>query len=142
MAQVAASGGIESFIEEIAEARRSMGNQSTSFRSSLMSNLSGIFGRPSFQFGEEDVIADCKDDDEEALHWAAIEYIPSYKRMRASILKEYEYDENGVQVINRRVVDVGHLRPLERHMLIEKLVTDAEQDNEKFLRKLKDRIDR
>ena len=45
-------------------------------------------------------------------------------------------------MINRRVVDVGHLRPLERHMLIEKLVTDAEQDNEKFLRKLKDRIDR
>ena len=62
--------------------------------------------------------------------------------MRASILKEYEYDENGVQVINRRVVDVGDLKPMERHLLIEKLVTDAEQDNEKFLRKLKDRIDR
>lgn len=142
MAQGLAAEGIELFREEIAEVRKSMGNKSPSFTRSMRRSISGIFSLPSSQFGGEDVNADDKDDDEEALHWAAIEKLPSYKSMRASILKEYEYDEEGSKVINRRVVDAGHLRPLERHLLIDKLITDTEQDNEKFLRRLKDRIDR
>lgn len=78
--------------------------------------------------------------EEEAVHWAAIEKLPSYTQMRTSILKEY--DEEGGHVINRRVVDAGHLTLQERHLLIEKLITNREQDNEKFLRKIRNRMDR
>jgi ABC-type multidrug transport system ATPase subunit/ABC-type multidrug transport system permease subunit len=138
MAEVVSADGIELFREEIAGEGRIMRNKSLSFGSSKKNNVSGVFSSPSSQFGGEHVNAD----DDDALHWAAIEKLPSYERMRASILKEYEYDEEGVKVINSRVVDVRHLRPLERHLLIEKLITDTEQDNEKFLRKLRNRIDR
>jgi ABC-type multidrug transport system ATPase subunit len=127
---------LESLREEIAEVGRSMKlmtNKSLSFGSSRR-NISGIFGGSSYQVGVED-----REDDEELLHWAAIEKLPSFERKRASILKEY--DEAG-NVINRHVVDVGHLEPLERHLLIEKLIRDTEKDNEKFLRELKNRIDR
>lgn len=132
MAQV-----IELFREEIAEVGRASETRS------MRSNISGIIRRPSFQFGgEEGVNADDKYDDEEAVHWAAIEKLPSSEKMRASILKEYKYDEEGGQVINSRVVDAGLLTPQERHLLMEKLLTDTQQDNEKFLGKLRDRIDR
>lgn len=132
MAQV-----IELFREEIVEVGRASETRS------MRSNISGIIRRPSFQFGgEEDVNADDKYDDEEAVHWAAIEKLPSSEKMRASILKEYKDDEQGGQVINSRVVDAGLLTPQERHLLMKKLITDTQQDNGKFLGKLRDRIDR
>ncbi|KAI6680128.1 hypothetical protein NL676_034009 [Syzygium grande] len=74
------------------------------------------------------------EDDEEALKWAAIEKLPTYLRIRRSILAE----EEG-QI---REVDVENLGLIERRNLLERLLKTAEEDNEKFLSKLKQRIDR
>eukprot|EP01018_Ginkgo_biloba_P031441 Gb_04574 [translate_table: standard] len=134
MAQAVSRDEIESFRNELAEVGKNMKVLANS-RASLGSRRTnlGIFSGPSSRFGDDVV------DDEEALHWAAIERLPTYNRIRASILKDY--DDTG-KVVERHVVDVGHLKPLERHVLIDKLIKDTEEDNEKFLRKLRNRIDK
>lgn len=75
-----------------------------------------------------------REDDEEALKWAAIERLPTYLRIRRSILKS----EEG----KGREVDIKKLGLTERKILLERLVKTAEEDNEKFLLKLRERMDR
>jgi len=74
------------------------------------------------------------EDDEEALKWAALEKLPTYLRIRRGILAE----EEG-QITE---VDIGNLGLIERRNLLERLLKTAEEDNEKFLLKLKKRIER
>lgn len=73
------------------------------------------------------------EDDEEALKWAAIERLPTYLRIRRGLLSEAEG--------HAREVDIEKLGILERKHILERLVKIAEEDNEKFLMKLKSRID-
>ncbi|XP_015083790.1 pleiotropic drug resistance protein 1-like [Solanum pennellii] len=73
-------------------------------------------------------------DDEEALKWAALEKLPTYLRIRRGILSEEEGQY--------REVDITKLDLVERRNLLERLVKIADEDNEKFLLKLKKRIDR
>ncbi|KAH7427104.1 hypothetical protein KP509_10G030800 [Ceratopteris richardii] len=80
---------------------------------------------------------DPEDDDEEALKWAALEKLPTYDRLRTSILKTFE----GGRVITQEI-DVRNLGMVERQMLIEKLLKVTEEDNERFLIKLRNRIDK
>ena len=75
-----------------------------------------------------------EEDDEEALKWAALERLPTYDRVRRGIL-----EGKGGQ---RAEVDVKRLGFEERKNLLDRLVKVAEEDNERFLYKLKDRIDR
>ncbi|XP_021277311.1 pleiotropic drug resistance protein 1-like isoform X1 [Herrania umbratica] len=75
-----------------------------------------------------------EEDDEEALKWAAIEKLPTYLRVRRGILTEEEGQS--------REVDIKDLGFIERRNLLERLVKIAEEDNEKFLLKLKERIER
>ncbi|XP_057422907.1 pleiotropic drug resistance protein 1-like isoform X2 [Lotus japonicus] len=75
-----------------------------------------------------------REDDEEALKWAAIERLPTYLRIRRSILNNPE--GKGIEV------DIKQLGITERKILLERLVKIAEDDNEKFLLKLRERIDR
>jgi len=75
-----------------------------------------------------------EDDDEEALKWAALERLPTYDRIRRGIL-----EGAGGQ---RTEVEVKRLGFEDRKNLLERLVRVAEEDNEKFLYKLKDRIER
>uniref|UniRef100_A0A7N0U871 ABC transporter domain-containing protein n=1 Tax=Kalanchoe fedtschenkoi TaxID=63787 RepID=A0A7N0U871_KALFE len=75
-----------------------------------------------------------EEDDEEALKWAALEKLPTYQRARRGIYTE----EDG----EAREVDIKNLGVVEKKRLLERLVKIAEEDNEKFLFKLKDRIDR
>lgn len=74
------------------------------------------------------------DDDEESLKWAAIEKLPTYLRVRRGILTEGHGQA--------REIDIKNLGLLERRNVLERLVKIAEKDNEKFLMKLKSRIDR
>ncbi|KAI4337356.1 hypothetical protein L6164_015784 [Bauhinia variegata] len=75
-----------------------------------------------------------RDDDEEDLMWAAIEKLPTYLRMTRGILAEAEGES--------KEIDIYKLGPLQRKNIVERLVKIAEEDNEKFLLKLRDRIDR
>ena len=74
------------------------------------------------------------EDDEEALKWAALEKLPTYLRLTRGILTE----EEG----KAREIDIVNLRLVEKRDLLERLVKIAEEDNERFLLKLKERIDR
>ena len=75
-----------------------------------------------------------REEDEEALKWAAIERLPTFLRLRRGLLLKAE---GGASEI-----DVENLGLIERKTLLERLVKSAEKDNEKFLLKLKDRIER
>ncbi|XP_039051271.1 pleiotropic drug resistance protein 1-like isoform X2 [Hibiscus syriacus] len=75
-----------------------------------------------------------EEDDEEDLKWAAIEKLPTFLRVRRGILTEEEGQS--------REVDIKNLGFIERRNLLERLVRIAEEDNERFLLKLKERIDR
>ncbi|KAK8707218.1 hypothetical protein V6N13_058281 [Hibiscus sabdariffa] len=75
-----------------------------------------------------------EEDDEEDLKWAAIEKLPTYLRVRRGILTE----EQG----QSREIDIKNLGFIERRNLLERLVKIAQEDNEMFLLKLKERIDR
>eukprot|EP00253_Pinus_taeda_P001138 PITA_01138 len=78
------------------------------------------------------------EDDEEALKWAALEKLPTYDRLRKSVLSEvaatgsFKYHD----------VDVTTLSNDTRKRFIERVLQVAEVDNERFLTKLKQRIDR
>ncbi|CAN4090924.1 unnamed protein product [Withania somnifera] len=75
------------------------------------------------------------EDDEEALKWAALEKLPTYDRLRKGILF-------GSQGGSAAEVDVNDLGFQQRKNLLDRLVKVADEDNEKFLLKLKNRIDR
>ncbi|KAJ1384158.1 P-loop containing nucleoside triphosphate hydrolase [Sesbania bispinosa] len=75
-----------------------------------------------------------QEDDEEALKWDAIQKLPTFSRLRKGLLTSPEGE--AIEV------DVHKLGLQERKALLERLVTLADQDNEKFLLKLRDRIDR
>ncbi|KAI3935814.1 hypothetical protein MKX01_032998 [Papaver californicum] len=84
-------------------------------------------------------------DDEEALRWAALEKLPTYDRLRTSILQSYVDNEQqhhqNQQVVNKEV-DVRNLDVSERLAFIERIFKVAEEDNEKFLKKFRNRIDK
>ncbi|KAL8153334.1 hypothetical protein V2J09_011094 [Rumex salicifolius] len=90
------------------------------------------------------------DEDEEALRWAALEKLPTYNRLRTGIIKSFQeesatHDEINNSNFNKAVhkeVDVRKLDINERIQFIDRIFKVAEEDNEKFLRKLKDRIDK
>lgn len=75
-----------------------------------------------------------EEDDEEALKWAALEKLPTYNRVRKGILT----DISGPP----REIDVDKLGFEEKKELLERLVRIAEEDNERFLLRLRERIDR
>ncbi|XP_057772940.1 pleiotropic drug resistance protein 1-like [Salvia miltiorrhiza] len=74
------------------------------------------------------------EDDEEALKWAALEKLPTFDRLRKGILVGSQGASNEVDV-----ADIGFQ---ERAKLIDRLVKVVEEDNEKFLMKFKNRVDR
>ncbi|XP_027344794.1 pleiotropic drug resistance protein 1-like isoform X3 [Abrus precatorius] len=75
-----------------------------------------------------------EEDDEEALKWAVLEKLPTYNRLRKGLLTT----SRGVA----SEIDITDLGFLQRQKLLDRLVNVAEEDNEKFLFKLKERLDR
>lgn len=93
------------------------------------------------------------DEDEEALRWAAIERLPTYDRLRTAILKstidgdgggggDNRDDRGGTLRFEHREVDVRNLGLRDREEFIKRVFRVADEDNEKFLRKFRERIDR
>ncbi|XP_057454235.1 pleiotropic drug resistance protein 1-like [Lotus japonicus] len=74
-------------------------------------------------------------DDEEALKWAALEKLPTYSRLRKGLLVT---SSRGVA----KEIDINDLGFQQRQKLLDRLIKVAEVDNERFLLKLKERIDR
>ncbi|KAG6519908.1 ABC transporter G family member 42-like [Zingiber officinale] len=83
------------------------------------------------------------DDDEEALRWAALEKLPTYDRLRTGILRSAAADPGEERrQYHHREVDVRKLGITERQEFIERVFKVAEEDNERFLKKLRNRIDK
>lgn len=82
------------------------------------------------------------EEDEEALKWAAIEKLPTYDRLRTSIMQSFvEHEVHGNTVVNKEV-DVTKLGLNDRQKFIDQLFKVAEEDNEKFLQKFKNRLEK
>ncbi|CAO2191404.1 unnamed protein product [Urochloa humidicola] len=80
-----------------------------------------------------------EEDDEEALSWAALEKLPTYDRVRRATVPLGAEAGGKTGVVD---VDVLSLGPQQRRALLDRLVRVADEDNERFLLKLKDRVDR
>jgi len=82
--------------------------------------------------------------DEEALKWAAIEKLPTYNRLRTSIMQSVaeQGHDDAADAGASKEVDVRKLDVNERQKIIDRIFKVAEEDNEKFLRKFRDRIDK
>ncbi|CAN6886391.1 unnamed protein product [Brassica oleracea] len=70
------------------------------------------------------------DHDEEALKWAALEKLSTFTRLRTTIIQPHD------------LVDVTKLGVDDRQKFIDSIFKVTEEDNEKFLKKLRKRIDR
>ncbi|XP_031273330.1 uncharacterized protein LOC116131798 [Pistacia vera] len=88
-----------------------------------------------------------KDDDEALVsdveivqQWAAIERLPTFDWLKASLFNK-EGEEKVVDGEGKRVVDVTKLGPVERRAFIEKLIKHIEHDNLKLLGKIRERIE-
>ncbi|KAL5700489.1 drug-responsive transcription factor pdr3 [Ranunculus cassubicifolius] len=81
-----------------------------------------------------------KTDDEVELQWAAIERLPTFRRLRTSL---FDPNNNSGEMQGKKVVtDVTRLGDIERRLFVDKLINNIEEDNRRLLRKLKSRIDK
>ncbi|KAI3671593.1 hypothetical protein L1987_87332 [Smallanthus sonchifolius] len=82
--------------------------------------------------------------DEEALRWAALEKLPTYNRIRTTIFKNFNIsaDHPKQTPSDNLLLDVGELDAKAHQDFIDKIFKDAEEDNGKFLKKFRDRIDK
>ncbi|KAF9690091.1 hypothetical protein SADUNF_Sadunf01G0159800 [Salix dunnii] len=96
-----------------------------------------------FSIGRQSRRSSLVDEDEEALKWAAIEKLPTYNRLRTSIIKSFvETEVQGNKTPLHKEVDVRKLDVNDRQNFIDKLFKVAEEDNEKFLKKFRQRVDK
>ncbi|KAF9593932.1 hypothetical protein IFM89_026175 [Coptis chinensis] len=78
-------------------------------------------------------------DDEEDLKWAALEKLPTYDRLTVSLLK---LDASKSGKVKHDQVDVRKIGLETRQELLDRLVHIVDNDNENFVAKLRERIDR
>ncbi|WOH13107.1 hypothetical protein DCAR_0832616 [Daucus carota subsp. sativus] len=79
--------------------------------------------------------------DEVELQWAAIERLPTMKRVRMSLFDAQEGDDEG-KTNEKVMVDVAKLSAVEKHVFIGKLISNVQEDNARLLLKMKQRMDR
>jgi hypothetical protein len=73
-------------------------------------------------------------DDEEALRWAAVERLPTYDRVRTSVIQK----ASG----SMKQVDVRDLTPMEKHELLERLMQHEGDSSNDLLVKMRKRLDK
>ncbi|ONM57827.1 ABC transporter G family member 34 [Zea mays] len=78
-------------------------------------------------------------DDEENLRWAALEKLPTYDRMRRGIIRR-ALDEGGAKA-GADEVDIANLDPRAGRELMERVFKAVEDDNERLMRRFRDRLD-
>ena len=75
--------------------------------------------------------------DEEALKWFAIGRLPTYDRLRSSIINSFMDNELHADKTMHKKVDVRKLDLDDRQEFINRIFKVAEDDNEKFLKKFR-----
>lgn len=74
-------------------------------------------------------------DDQQELEWAALEKLPTNHRLHTVIL-----DSEGGSLASRGAINARRLGEGQRSILVEKALATSEQDNERFLSKVKERL--
>ncbi|KAI5418691.1 ABC transporter G family member 37 [Lathyrus oleraceus] len=95
------------------------------------------FDRDADSFVEEDKELQSK--------WAAIEKLPTFKRIKTSFVDEITQEESGSRwqrSSSKRVVDVTKLGAVDKRLFIDKLIKHIENDNLNLLQKLRERMER
>ncbi|MBA0713347.1 hypothetical protein Golax_012387 [Gossypium laxum] len=105
-----------------------------SYRSWTSASFREVWQAPPEAFGR----SGRQDEEEEELRWAAIERLPTYDRLRKGMLTQIL--DNG-KVVHHEV-DVAKLGMQAKTQLMASMLKVVEEDNEKFLRRLRDRTDR
>lgn len=131
MAQLAGADEIESFRIELAEIGKSI-------RSSFRSHASSFRSISSINPAQQEV----ENEEGAALQWAEIQRLPTFERITSALFDVYDGMETGEKVEGKHVVDVTKLGAQERHMFIEKLIKQIENDNLRLLQKLRKRMDK
>lgn len=92
---------------------------------------------------QSSALSSAKDDAdvEYAIQWAQIERLPTFERMRASL---FSVDDNGEEADEKgkEVIDVTKLGSQKRHIFIDRLIKDIENDNLRLLQKIRKRMDK
>ncbi|KAK1401932.1 pleiotropic drug resistance protein 3-like [Heracleum sosnowskyi] len=127
MAQLVGADDIESLRIELSEIGRSLRSSFRYHASSFRTNSTSL-----------DEITD----DEYVKQWAEINRLPSYKRLRSSLVDDYNDEGDIFDAKRKRIIDVSTIGALERHMFIEKLIKHIENDNLRLLHKLRKRINK
>lgn len=81
-------------------------------------------------------------EDEEALRWAALEKLPTYNRLRTTIFNSCVHADQENIANEQMLVDVRDLDSQARQGFIDHVFKVVEEDNEIFLRKFRDRVDK
>ncbi|KAM7254870.1 hypothetical protein ACFE04_020111 [Oxalis oulophora] len=77
-------------------------------------------------------------DDETELRWAAIERLPTFERLTKGLVKQAQ--DNGKIV--QTEIDLRKLGLQDKQTLMESILKVVEEDNDKFLKRLRERTDR
>ena len=125
MAQLVGPDEIESFRNELAELGR---NLRSSFRSFHSINSS--------------VISDNENDEHLQLQWAAVERLPTFRRITTALFQETAGASAGHGQGIKRIRNVATLGAQDRQMFINKLIQHIEHDNLRLLKKLRKKIDK
>jgi hypothetical protein len=81
-------------------------------------------------------------DDEEALQWTAMERLPSFERLRTGLMRqEADATPSRRRWFGHEEVDVLAMGIAQRQAFVERVFRVADEDNERFLKKLRARID-
>ncbi|KAJ6913473.1 pleiotropic drug resistance protein 2-like [Populus alba x Populus x berolinensis] len=124
--------------DDLARSMSSSSRRSFSYRSWASASIREAWTAPVDVFSQNSGRRQQQMDDEEELRWAAIERLPTYDRMRKGVLKQVL--DNGRIVQSE--VDVTRLGMQDKKQLMENILRVVEEDNEKFLRRVRDRTDR
>lgn len=94
------------------------------------------FDRDADSFVEEDKELQSK--------WAAIEKLPTFKRIKTSFVdvSQEEGGSSSKEADGKRVIDVTKLGAVEKRLFIDRLIKHIENDNLQLLQKLRERMDR
>ncbi|KAK7264776.1 hypothetical protein RJT34_32386 [Clitoria ternatea] len=94
---------------------------------------------------ERDADSFVDEDKELQSKWAAIEKLPTFKRIKTSFVDVSQEEGGGSsskEADGKRVVDVTKLGAVEKRLFIDKLIKHIENDNLQLLQKLRERMDR
>uniref|UniRef100_A0A9I9DQ34 ABC transporter domain-containing protein n=1 Tax=Cucumis melo TaxID=3656 RepID=A0A9I9DQ34_CUCME len=109
---------------------------SRSWRSSTAS-MREIWNAPTEVF-ERSSRRETAEEEEEELKWAAIERLPTYERVRKGMLKHVR---SGGKVVHEEV-DITKIGNEDKKQLINNILKVVEEDNERFLARIRARTDR